>query len=342
MTTSGLPVYDAVADYGASPSNADNTEQVTNAITDAHTAGGGTVFFSQPGTYVFQGELSLRTGVALVGIAGSMTDLLYGTVLQPESTAGPFITLDPPCSIENIKFSYVQNYATPTPFPPTLFEAQNGRGSCVLRNLTLYNPWTGIVLGGLAGSATSGGHLLEDIYIDPLHQGIVVDHTDGVSRMNNIQFWDFDGQSAYSNANATCLQVYHAFSLMLSNVFAQGFHTALSLADSPDTTQGTILNSYGQISNYYTDDCGYSIAATSTYVNETGTGSPGWTISNYYMAGGQNATVGVALSPGGRSGQNFPAVQVVGGSVWGSFAEGIVSLGSSHDVFRAVQWLGYN
>ena len=176
----------------------------------------------------------------------------------------------------------------------------------------------------------------------PFLHGVVLDHTQDVTIISNCRAQNPDTveSGTFAAANAVGVQVFSAFSVMATNIFVGGLKVGISCDDSPDAHQRT-KNSYGQVSNFYTDNCKYGFAASSTYTAD-GSPSPGWTLSNFYCAGGSNTLCGVALSPGGHSGSGKPSLQVLGGSLWGGFPDGAVSLGATTDHFRASDWLGYN
>jgi hypothetical protein len=352
--TSALKVYDVVADYGASPSKSDNTSSFQAAITAAGNAGGGIVFVSKPGTYDFSGVLTMPPGVQLLGLNnglglptgnnGCPTTIL---AVNPTSatTSAPFILASPPGLIQGLQFLYNdQNPSSPTGYPPTIAEAQNSAGGLVLRDLYLPNTFNGIYLGYTPWTSTSqptsGRALIDSVYMGAFSHGIQVDHTQDVTRINNVHIWPFFGTATtYALDNCFAMIFYSAFSLQLANIFILGTHVGVGTYDSADTLQPN-LTSYGQISNLYTDTCQNGFAGTSSY-NPTGNGAPGWTVSNFYCASSASSDIAVNLSPGGNTGQFPPALQVLGGALWGQFQD-IVVVGSSSDFFRATLWTGYN
>jgi len=347
--TSPLLVYDVVADYGASTSSTDNSAAFQNALNDAGTNGG--IVFVPAGVFKFTNVLVMPAKVHLLGVGNGVGGSSPGcpsSVLEIDNssstTASPFITVSPPACIEGLQFFYGgQSGTNPTNYPATISEAQNSSGGLVLRNLYLPNTFRGILLGGnLASSLTSGRNLLDTIYIGAFLNAIVVDSTEDVTRINNVHVWPnfVPGMSQYAIANCLAIQIGRADGIQLSNIFILGCKTGVQIQDSSNPNMSP-KSSYGQISNLSTDGCTYGIVQLTSY-NPTGNGAPGWTVTNFYCAGGgSTSSYAVNQSPGGVTGSGWPSLQVLGGAVWGPFA-GIVARGNANDVFRATLWVGYD
>ena len=82
MSTSGLPVYNVVLDYGAHRDGInDDKQHIQDAIDAASNAGGGIVYLPS-GNYRITGSLTMKSSVQVVG------DGPYATVLKPYHSGG--------------------------------------------------------------------------------------------------------------------------------------------------------------------------------------------------------------------------------------------------------------
>ena len=180
-----------VMDFGADPTaKSDSTKAFQAALNAMRAAGGGTVFAPE-GRYVFKGNLNIPVSVTLRGEWREPTakePAVKGTLLMPlagrNSLHGePFITVDFCAGVKDLNIWYPRQSAeNPVPYPFCLI--QKGGNNATFENLTLVNPYQGILIGPGANEL----HLVRNVFGTPLKKGIQYDSTTDIGRLEKIRF----------------------------------------------------------------------------------------------------------------------------------------------------------
>ena len=158
--------------------------------------GGGTLYLST-GKYKIDGQLVIPKGVVLRGDWKQplKNAPVVGTVLMAysgkgyENEASAFITMEPSTGLYDLSIWYPdQKPDNITTYPPTILYGRNGvwgNDYCNVRNVTLVNSYSGIVL-----SRTNGGGCpnIFNVYGSPLSRGIEIDNIADVGRFDWIDF----------------------------------------------------------------------------------------------------------------------------------------------------------
>ncbi len=120
----------SVLQYGAAPTNADNTSNFQNALNAVFAAGGGIVFVPA-GKYTLLGTLNIPCGVTLQGTWASAHDanLDSGTTLNASSTATFFITMQQSTGLKGITIFYPGQNNLPAKIIRPRFKLFRGRSS---------------------------------------------------------------------------------------------------------------------------------------------------------------------------------------------------------------------
>ncbi|MDR0575672.1 MAG: discoidin domain-containing protein [Tannerella sp.] len=159
-------------------------------------AGGGTLYLSA-GKYKIERQLLLPKGVVLRGdwIKPEKGEAVQGTVLMAyygqgsEDEANAFITMEPSTGLFNLSIWYPeQNPEDIQPYPPSILYGKRGywgNDYCNVRNVTLVNSYTGVVV-----SRNNGGGCpnIFNLYGTPLSRGIEIDNIADVGRLDWIDF----------------------------------------------------------------------------------------------------------------------------------------------------------
>jgi len=140
----------------------DDTSAIQGAMDAMAKAGGGTVFVPE-GRYVIKGVLTVPTGVLLRG-EWAQPSPVKGTVLavyagRGSESGSPFITLEHSSGIKELNIWYPeQNAGAIVPYPPCIVQksAWHADDSVTVENVTLVNPYKGIVTGPGNSSRSRG------------------------------------------------------------------------------------------------------------------------------------------------------------------------------------------
>ena len=210
-------------------------------------AGGGTLYLSA-GKYKVDGQLVIPKGVVLRGdwkqplknspIVGTILMAYYGRDYNGETRS--FITMEPGTGLYDLSIWYPEQ--TPDdikPYPPTILYGRSGvwgNDYCNVRNVTLVNSYSGIIL-----SRTNGGGCpnIFNVYGSPLSRGIEIDNIADVGRFDWIDFspdyWSASGlpgapakdgaHKRYIRENATAMVMRRNDWSYTCHLSAEGYHT---------------------------------------------------------------------------------------------------------------------
>lgn len=156
----------------------DCTQKLQKAIDDCAAAGGGTVYLPA-GRYALYGKLVIKTSVMLHGASEDETILccFYGR----GSTEGMQICMEACTGLIGVTLYYPeQDMENPVPYPPTV--KQNGADSITVEKVTFVNPWIAISCGPDGNEL----HFVKDVRMSPLYQGIFMDMTTDIGRMQEV------------------------------------------------------------------------------------------------------------------------------------------------------------
>jgi len=261
----GCTVLEAGAKGDGKTDDAPAFRRALNAMAQA---GGGTVFAPE-GRYVIKGNLKIPTGVTLRGEwEKPETGVpIHGTVLMAYAgrgqTEGPaFIGLRPCSGIRDMAIWYPEQDAghiVPYPF----CVKQLGGDSATMKNVTLVNPYQGILI-----AHSSELHYLHNIYGSPLAIGLEVDFVSDTGRADNIHFspdfWSGSGlpdapthdgpHAAWMSANGTALLYLRNEWIFSAFVSVSGYKTGLEILSSP--IYGA---TNGQVYAYDITNCGTAV-----------------------------------------------------------------------------------
>lgn len=176
-------------DYGTDVTGInDSATAIQQAIDACYSYGGGTVYLPE-GKYALKSGLTVKTGVTLRGEwlnpdrernegRGSIL-LCYWGRDDEEGTAQ--VVMEACTGLVNLTFYYPeQETGNPIPYSPAV--RQHGTDSMTLKNVTLVNPWLGVRCGPDANEL----HYLNNVYMTPLHNGVFMDMTTDIGRMQNL------------------------------------------------------------------------------------------------------------------------------------------------------------
>ncbi len=200
--------------------------------------GGGTLYVPA-GRYRITGRLRIPSGVEMRGIAeGPCHSMVPGSCLLPESTDGPFITLEARSSLRGLSIWYRdQDLDVPKPYP---WSVQALGPGIHLRDVCLSNAW----LGADFASADTTGHVVAGLTGSPLKEGLRIANARH-GAVENVQFvihyWDRNDSKLPSGRHASddgiALQARQLVAMRfgrcgnerIRNTFAYGAQTVLAL-----------------------------------------------------------------------------------------------------------------
>ncbi len=177
----------AVTDFGAAPSEKDNTAAFARALDAARRAGGGTVYVPA-GNYRFAGEMVVPSGVELRGSFDVPHHTVSGgSVLMPTAGLGnekgtPFIRLEATSGLRGLTFWYPdQRIDDVKPYPWAIQALGPG---CWLVDVTLGNAYQGADF----WTHPSTGHVIRYLAGGLLRRGLFVSKCDGEGWVEDVQF----------------------------------------------------------------------------------------------------------------------------------------------------------
>ncbi|MCL5270092.1 MAG: glycoside hydrolase family 55 protein, partial [bacterium] len=177
-----------VKDFGARGDGAaDDAPAIQRALDAAAVAGGGVVF-APAGRYVCRAGLAIPTGVTLRGDWFGPDRPDKGSILLVETGRGEeggpsFIRLNMCSGLQGFTFFHpAQQADDPDPYPWAI--EQLGGDNATVRDVTLVNPWRGIKIGPQHNEL----HYVHNVYGTPLEQGILIDSTTDIGRLENVRF----------------------------------------------------------------------------------------------------------------------------------------------------------
>jgi len=176
-----------VTDFGAAPSQKDNTPAFAKALQAARKAGGGTVYVPA-GNYRFAGEIVVPGGVELRGIFDVPHHTVSGgSVLMPTAGKGkadgtPFIRLEPMSGLRGLTFWYPeQNLRQIVAYP---WAIQSLGPGCWLVDVTLGNAYQGADF----WTHPSDGHVISYLAGAVFKRGLFVSKCKGEGWVEDVQF----------------------------------------------------------------------------------------------------------------------------------------------------------
>lgn len=184
MQNDDLTIYNLnAAEWGADPTGVDDSTMAIQECLDTLRTNGGVVFLPA-GFYRVGGNLSVPAGVTLRGEWQNPNDggAGKGTILMAyagagEADAGAFISLKSSSCLRNISVWYPeQDPVTPVAYPPTI----KGQSHTVVKNVTLYNTYTGFYNGSCSSM------LIRNFYATALHQGIYGANAYDIPRIEQV------------------------------------------------------------------------------------------------------------------------------------------------------------
>ena len=238
----------------------DATSAFQKAFDDAAGAGGGVVF-APAGSYRFDGNLKLERSVTLHGDSprptkwGAVPGPVKGTLLKVyagkgEEDGAPFITLNEGASVQNLAIFYPdQKINSITPYPWTV--KQPGGDSISVINVTIVNPYQGILCGGAANEL----HYLRDVRATPLKTGIQTDRVYDVGRIEQITFapgvWAASGLSGspseeqivknvLGDPESTGIRIGYNDWEVMTNIAISGISSGIRFVDVGGDSNGNI------------------------------------------------------------------------------------------------------
>jgi hypothetical protein len=223
-------------------------------------AGGGTLYLSA-GKYKIDGQLLIPKGVVLRGDwkQPQKDAPLVGTVLMAytgkgsEDELNAFITMESATGLYNIAIWHPeQQPGNITPYPPSVLYGKRGywgNDYCNVRNVTLVNSYSGVVVSRYNGGGCPN---IFNLYGTPLSRGIEIDNIADVGRFDWIDFspdyWAASGlpgapakegaHSRYIRENATGVVMRRNDWSYTCHLHVEGYHTGFytgtSLSESSD------------------------------------------------------------------------------------------------------------
>ncbi|MDR2040259.1 MAG: discoidin domain-containing protein [Bacteroidales bacterium] len=221
-------------------------------------AGGGTLYLSA-GKYKVDGKLLIPKGVVLRGdwkqpkkdapITGTILMVYTGRGSEDELNA--FITMESSTGLYNVAIWYPeQQPGNITPYPPSVLYGKRGywgNDYCNVRNVTLVNSYSGVVVSRYNGGGCPN---IFNLYGTPLSRGIEIDNIADVGRFDWIDFspdyWAASGlpgapakegaHSRYIKENATGFVMRRNDWSYTCHLNVEGYHTGFYTGTSPSET----------------------------------------------------------------------------------------------------------
>jgi len=239
---------------------------IQELLTRLGTAGGGTLYLSA-GKYKVEGLLVIPKGVVLRGDwkQPRKDAPIVGTVLMAysgrgnESEANAFITMEPSTGLYDMAIWYPEQLpGNIVAYPPTILYGRQGvwgNDYCNVRNVTLINSYSGVIL-----SRNNGGGCpnIFNLYGTPLSRGIEIDNIADVGRFDWIDFspdyWVASGlpdapakggaHSKYIRENATAVVMRRNDWSYTCHLSVEGYHTGFYAGVSKVNNDNSIPNGH--------------------------------------------------------------------------------------------------
>ena len=326
-----LDSYFNVRDYGALGNGATDDTAAFQAALNAAAAAGGGIVFAPRGIYRLNNPIKIGDNVTLEGIWRSP----IGGTQYPDfgiQNAGTALHLysgrnnpNGPAAIELSGFNSTlkgvtlfypeqNNPRRIVPYAWTIRGGNSATGSgadnLAVMDVLIVNPYQAIDFATLP----CGRHLIQRVYGQPLHIGIVVDQCYDVGRIENIHFWPFWSEqacftTATSRGNARALVMLRSDWQIVHNFFAYAYHVGVQFGKGAGDTG---MN--GQFSNLSFDACNVPLDVYSTSpINNVMITNLNAVCSAPY---GQDIRIGLI---GHAVGGPIGGIQIVNACFWGSF-----------------------
>lgn len=333
----------SVDDFGAIGDGATaNGTAFQNAINWANTnPGGGGKVIVECKRYAF-GTSEHLTVPGIVTLAGAITGW-FGGYSDPESqgptllitnTATTFLSITGEGNAEDLIYYYPNQVtwaaSTPTVYPPTITLL----GSGAVRRSYGINPYQFI-------SIQTGRCTVEGIQTGAIQNAISVDHCEDYTYIDKVcvSTYPTDAWPAGAGAFPTALDNWilrnrigisfaRCDSFKMSNVGIFGSQTGIQFIDSPDRTQPTYFNAYGEAVNIDIDTCEYGVIAYSTNTDAGGVKFVNLNIGATIAAVGPKSAI---LTVAGGTQQ--PWITWIGGGCRGVWANGAVNSSAAGRVY---------
>ena len=287
-----FPVFD-VTTYGAVGDGVtDDSGAIQNAINDAQYAGGVVWFPPPPYAYLLANGLTISDQCTLAGAGWPVTGPGgNGSWLLVNSTSVTAITIPAGVTgvvIRDLAIAHDQPAPgtgwAPSAYPPAI---QISATDCFLYNLYLRNPTYGISVTNPSGSV--GRIVMEQIWGQPLLEGITIDNGEDVIKVDNIHFWPFwsnaSSVSSYMVNHAIAIHSYQNANPHFTRLFAFGYNKGMVF----DANSSGYVTSKFRVSNADFDSCLYGLQVN-------GAGTTGM-IDNFTMQGpAGGGVVGIGLT----------------------------------------------
>lgn len=202
-----------------------------------------------------------RMGMPGNWINGESNDT-HGTIIRTADTVNPLFDMRVGSKVENVNVwqngqTTTDNPATIVPFQPVFSITNDGSGgnsdNCVIRNVSALNCYDFMEIGD--GINPVGRTIVEDVFANPMHSGIVIKSRDGDLPMLNRVFLEnlftttpvyMPNLHAHIKANAVAFTIDYAQGVNMTDCIALSYGTGL-LIQGPQA--------WAQIENFLADQC---------------------------------------------------------------------------------------
>jgi len=192
----GVATY-TVTEHGADNTGNTNSHAIFQELLNKLKAQGGGVLYAPKGKYKIDGYLVIPTGVTLRGewkkpvkgepVEGTILMAYKGRNFEVESSS--FITMEPSTGVMNLSIWYPeQDPNSIKKYPPTILYGRTGvwgNDYCNVRNVTLVNSYSGVILSRQNGGGCPN---IYGLYGTPLSRGIEIDNIADVGRFEWLDF----------------------------------------------------------------------------------------------------------------------------------------------------------
>lgn len=253
------PGFYNVLDFGAIPDdNTDDTEAIQKALKIAGMIKG--VVFIPAGDYIITAKFEVPAGTTLTGEFISPEDKEKCTTLMvyyedKTEDDGPFINLYG--SLDHIRIYYpLQSKESVKPYDWTIRSSPDNK----IQDVFLVNSYKGIDY----LTYGSGRHYVENLYGQPLMQGMDIDKCLDVPRMTNINFKPYWSKYLrdYTIKNATAITFRRTDWEMVNQVYIEGYKTAIEFEKGYQGSSNVLMN------GVTTKDCVTSLLITNSMLHQ--------------------------------------------------------------------------